>query len=257
MAGFTIYITPVITDDDVNHIATSWQVATDPSFSSDSLLVDKEKDEDNLLSLYVDLPLTKDNIYYTRHKLHFDDNSETDWSRPAVITKDGDGFSFNNTIITTPKVFSEAGNTNTPLGGFKIYTDEYRLFMGVGEHLSTDWIVEDSEGNIVWQRLEDKSNKTEIKLPANILKPGKLYLIKVRFRSDTNAWSNFGRLLIITDSSLVSDCTGTVDNEQLLFLQQQIDELTKERDDLFEKLVAATIANNVYINQCDTENNES
>lgn len=220
MAGFTIFITPVITDDNIKHTATSWQVAKDPSFSNDSLLVNKGKDEDNLLSLYVDLPLTKDDIYYTRHKLHFDDGSETVWSRPAVITKDGDGFSFNNTIITTPKVYSEVGNVDVLLGRFKIYTDDYRLFMGVGEHESTDWIIEDSEGNIVWERLEDRVNKTEIKLPANLLKANKMYIVKVRFRSNTNSWSNFGRLVLITT---------------------KYDEITEEINLLMERLIKSNI----------------
>jgi hypothetical protein len=245
MAGFTIYITPVVTADGLEHTATSWQIASDPEFKN--LLVDDQKDEDNLLSLKVDLTLTRETIYYSRHKLHFGDDKETNWSRPTIITKDGDGFSFNNTIITTPKVYSETGNIDTPLGGFKFFTDPFNLFMGVGKHLSTDWIIEDSEGNIVWQRLDDKNNLTEIRLPKDILEPGKLYVIKVRFKSDTNAISNFGKFVFTTNPKLAkitiggNNEVGTTDVNYLLQRLEYLENIEDTAKDLLDKLVATTI----------------
>jgi len=252
MAGFTLFITPVVTANDLSHFATSWQISKDPLFND--VLVDKEKDKDNLLSLKVDLPLTKDDVYYSRHKLHFKDNDgnekETNWSRPSTITKNSDGFSFNNTIITTPRVFTEISNQNCPLGGFNIYAGKFNLFMGVGKHESTDWIIEDSEGNIIWERLNDKNNLTKIRIPANILNAGRLYVVKVRFNSDTNSSSNYGKLLLITDPKLTKENTDIDINyvkkieESNVYLAERLkclENIEKTANDLLTKLVACTI----------------
>jgi len=262
MAGFTIYITPVITQNNLEHTATSWQISEKPDFSE--LLIDDQEDKENLLSLRVDLPLTKDDVYYVRHKLHFSDGRETDWSRPSVVTKNGDGFSFNNTIIITPKVWlDDISNVNTPLGGFKIKTSDFTLFMGVGNHLATDWIIEDSEGTVIWERLRDKHNLTGIRLPADILKPGKAYYLKVRHISDTNSVSNYGKLLIITDpklspSSVVSGTTDDTLLQQNAELLDRVRYLEEQLNETLSKLVACTIGSSLCYDteeNDDTENN--
>jgi hypothetical protein len=248
--AFTIYITPIVTGNDLKHVATSWQVARDSTFSDDSLLVNDLKDENNLLSLKVELPLTSKDVYYTRYKLHFDNDKETAWSRPSVVTKDGDGFSFNNTIIITPRLSVDINPTDAPLGDFKIYGSEFKLFMGTGNHKSTDWIIEDSEGNIVWQRLGDVHNLTSIKLPSDILDKGKMYVVKCRYNSDTNSYSNYGKLYLVTQADLVNGTYGTKMVTDNIYIMDRLPYLTGTNndcpiEDVFTQLVACTIANSL------------
>lgn len=243
MAGFTIYITPIVTGSDLTHSGTSWQVAKDSNFTN--LVVNKSNDTNNLLNLRVDLPLTKDDKYYVRHKLHFNNNSkQTAWSRPSIITKDSDGFSFNNTVINTPRISLNVSPNNTPLGGFIIKGSEFNMFIGVGEHKSTDWNIEDSEGNLVFERTNDKSNLTEYRIPQNTLHPGKMYLIKVRYRSTTNSYSNYGKLPIITNRDLISTEEGLLVPEDS-YLLSRVKYLEEQLKESLNKLVGCTIYNSL------------
>jgi hypothetical protein len=192
---FRISIPPLDTGNDYKHTATSWQVASDPEFNN--LLVNDVKDETNLTEKMIDLPLHKDDLYYVRMKLHFDDGSSTSWSKPIIVTKDMDGFSVNNTIVGTPEIISEYDPHNFPLGGFNLKTSDFVLFTGTGNHRFTDWRIEDINGNLIWER-RNTTNLTEIRMPSRILETGKTYIIKARYRTDTNAFSNWSKLIVNT-----------------------------------------------------------
>jgi len=192
---FRVSIPPLDTGNDYKHVATSWQVSDDPQFKN--LLVDDQKDKDNLTEITFDLPLTKDDKYYVRVKMHFDDDSETDWSKPIIITKDMDGFSVSNTIIGTPELSVDFNPKTCPLGGFTVNASDFILFTGTGSHRFTDWRIEDINGKLIWER-KNTTNLTSIRIPSRLLTPGKTYIIKARYRSDTNAYSNWGKLIVNT-----------------------------------------------------------
>ena len=100
-------------------VATSYQVATNGLFRDEDIIIDIEKDEENLTNIDLDLDFTISDVYYARVKLHFDDESFYGWTKPIILTKDGDGFSHNNTIIVTPEVTISSDPNNCQLGNFK------------------------------------------------------------------------------------------------------------------------------------------
>jgi len=204
---FLLEIDKVITGSDIEHSKTSWQISLTPDFNSNNIVFESLEDENNLTSINIPLPLTSNDLYYGRIKIHFSDGSSSDWGKPIVITKDNDGFTFNDTIIVTPSLNVDFDIRNTPLGGFNINCSDFKLFSGVGKHKYSNWIIEDNNGNQIWSRINDTYNLTSIRIPNNILMPGKIYTIKVMYVSDTNAYSNYGKLTIVTKADLIRDPT--------------------------------------------------
>jgi len=202
---FIIEIDPVQSSGSITHTATSWQVSLTPGFEDENIVFESLKDSENLNRIKVPLPLTENDIYYSRTKLHFSDGTETDWNRPNVITRNASGFNFADTIVETPKLSVEFDRHNAPLGGFKVYGSPFKLFMGIGKHKYTTWIIEDDKGQQIWSRIHDKYNLTSVRIPSGILKPGRMYIIKAIYITDTNAYSNTGKLRIVTNASLVDD----------------------------------------------------
>lgn len=232
---FTITKPPIVAGNGLIHYATSRQVSNDPSFTGVNLLINDIENEVDLLSVIIDLPLTVNDKYYVKDKLHFKDRSgnkkETNWSKPIIVTKNMDGFTVNNTIIGTPKLEVNFNKNDAPLGGFNITCDEYNLFKGVGTHKYSDWVIEDIVGNTVWKREKDGYNLTSIKIPDCTLERNRTYIIKVRYISTTNMNSNYGKLIICTNDYYMNNSCDSVEGDTISI------------GDNLEMLVATTIYN--------------
>jgi len=205
---FRISLLPIGTVDGKEVVSVSWQVATDPELNN--LKVDLQESE-YINSITVNLPIDDGSVYYFRRKLHYDDGSDSGWSRIGVITKDSKNFVFTNTIVNTPKIEVETPGDNASLGGFYINTSDFSLFTGVGNHMLTEYVIEDSEGNTVWN-YKTKTYLTRVRVPIDILRPNRVYLVKARHLSTTGVYSNFGKYVIKTTSVELNtvDVTGVL-----------------------------------------------
>ena len=253
---FIIEIDKIETGSNVKHDETSWQISLTPGFDDNDIVFESLNDKDNLTSIRIPLSLDDEDLYYSRTKIHFSDGSEGDWSKPNVITKYATGFNFNDTIVVTPNLSIDMDIRNTSLGGFIVTGSEFKLFSGIGKHKFTTWIIEDDKGNQVWSRMNDRDNLTSIRIPNNTLTPGKMYTIKAMYVSDTNAYSNYGRLLIITNADLIEDpaylnklgLTDLKAYETNTALRKMLYEMTNINE-LMEKLVKANIAVGIQTNE--------
>jgi hypothetical protein len=189
--------------------STSYQVATNGLFRDEDIVIDIANDTENLTDIDLELDFIASDVYYARVKLHFDDSSYYGWTKPIILTKDGDGFSHNNTIIVTPKVSISGDVNNCQLGNFKITGDEFVIFTGSGYHAKTTWAIKDNSGAVIWEKKRDEHNLTEIRVPSNTLKANRLYTLEVTYISNNNMVSNPGKLIIKTTgvSNDVDDLT--------------------------------------------------
>jgi len=178
--------------------ATSYQVADNGLFRDEDIVINIEKDEENLTDIDLDLDFSATDVYYARVKLHFDDDTYYGWTKPIVLTRDGDGFSHNNTVIVTPKVSIDSDRDNCQLGNFKINGGEFIIFTGTGYHEKTSWAIKDNTGAVIWEVKRDEHNLTQIRVPSNTLKPNRLYTIEVVYISNNNMPSNAGKLIVKT-----------------------------------------------------------
>ena len=178
--------------------STSYQVSTTGLFEADDIIINIDKDKDNLYKKSFELDYTAYDVYYARVKLNFDDGSYYGWTKPIMLTKDGDGYSYNNTIIVTPELSLDSDKDNCMLGGFKIFGSDFKIFDGNSIHKYTDWVIRDVNGDIKYQSLKNKDSLTSLRVPHDTLDPNKIYLIEATYVSSDNNKSNIGKLFIKT-----------------------------------------------------------
>jgi len=178
--------------------STSYQVSSSGLFETDDIIIDIENDTENIYSKSFDLDYTTFAVYYARIKLNFTDGSFYGWTKPIMLTKDGDSYSYNNTIIVTPELTIDSDVNNCELGGFKIYGSEFKVFDGGSLHKYTDWKIKDALGDVVFMSEKDKDNLTSIRMPHGKFTPNGIYLIEASYVSSDNNRSNVGRLYLKT-----------------------------------------------------------
>jgi len=190
---------------DKSLISVDYQVSNDGTFSGNDLVIDIKKDTVNKTGREFELDFNVYDIYYGRIKLNFN-SAGTDYylGKPVVLTRDGNGFSHNNSIIVTPKISITSDIHNCETGGFSIDTSDFVIFTGIGNHHHSNWFIKSSNGDIVWKREKDKNNLTSIRIPTETLDLNKHYIIEVVHVSDGNQMSNRGKLLIKTTGTSVN-----------------------------------------------------
>jgi len=217
--------------------STSYQVAYEPSFTDEVIVKDIDKDEVNLYSMDFELDFDAHDLYFARVKLNFDDGTFYGWTKPIVLTKDGDGFSHNNIVIVTPKVSITTDKNNAELGGFKIEGSEFILFSGVGSHKYTYYTIKDTTGATVWERKVNDNNLTSIRVPNDVLKVNKLYTAEMVYVSDSNQRSNAGKLFFKTTGHIVED------NEVAFGGKDETSQRFRELETAYEELLEYVVNN--------------
>jgi len=198
---------PVIPDDsDLEHKATSWEVSLIPNFSdNDTLIVKQDKDEDNLLNYKFTYDLGEDQPLYIRTKYHFkkgDDEYESNWSKIIPLNVRDTGIKMSSVMIVTPKVTVRPVYDDVITGELEITTSDYLLYAGTGSHKATTYVIETLNGEEVYRREYDEDNLTSLKIDLSILDKNKIYVVKVKHHSLTNAESNYGKAILKLTSEL-------------------------------------------------------
>jgi len=207
MAISSISIREITLPKDKRVVSVDYQISSNGKFIDDTdIVIDIVKDTENLNGREFDLDYTVHDIYYGRIRINFDvdGNSFWGWCKPIVLTKKGDGFSHNNSVIVTPVLTITSDINNCELGGFTVNSNDFILFTGVGFHKYSNWYIKDINDRTIWEREIDKHNLTSIRIPNDILDTNKHYVIEVVYFSNGNQRSNTGKLIIKTsgDSKL-------------------------------------------------------
>lgn len=152
--------------DDLDQIATSWQVATDAEFTN--IIVDNVKDSVNVYVYYANVSTPIGSKYYIRAKRHLRDGdgneSELDWTLPKLITSmatDSLLLTLDDIVVDAPivKVDKEQLLDNT-VDTITMETTSYR---GSGDgHGSTHWFITDEYDNVIFRQLNDTVNLTSL-----------------------------------------------------------------------------------------------
>lgn len=177
------------------HIATSYQVSTGYDFTSDELVFQSLEDRSNLTDI---IAIVDDNYnqLWIRTKYHYQSptgNVDSYWSIPQEINDDVNKTDFyNNSVISyTPIVKFNRDD----LGNLNITTSEFNLLSGSGEHISTSWVIKDSDEIPVYVRENDSNNLTSI-TPTLELTDNNVYIVEVNHNTNPNASSYSGKDII-------------------------------------------------------------
>lgn len=190
-------------DDNVNHLATDWEVASDISFI-DKVLISKE-DRNNLTSIIFPEVLDPSKDWYARARPLLSTGYKT-WGNVNIFrpTNVDDIKDFRDipSRLGTPTLSTDSDINNHEKTLFNIIATGFDV-IGNSTHESTTWFIEDSNGDVVWSRVKDIFNKNKILVNECILKSNSVYRIKCMFHNSTNDVSDITTYTIKTNG--VSD----------------------------------------------------
>ena len=185
---------PLIPEDqDIQHTGTSYQISKDKDFSiEENILVESLNNTENLTTFYAELDIDYDSIIFVRSKYHFDVGGlqkESNWSRIVPVNSLQSGIKLSSSVVKTPNITVSEDEDLVV-----IKTSDFSMYTGPGDHLSSDYVIEDTDGEVIFQRENDKDNLTSIYI-RNKLETGKIYNVMSRHTNTTNNSSNFGKRL--------------------------------------------------------------
>ena len=211
--GCTLTHRPLIPSSlNLKHVGTELQLSYSSDFTSkddiipnpngyDGRHVCLETDGVDITAPYTDVEVDTDRIIYVRYRILMDSTLEptgtieymqtSEWSRISS-TEGTDIYTLTGLIISTPSVFMEQTTGGVLEDQFKFIADGFKNIKGDGAHVSTSWIVEDGDGEILFKRMRDTDNKYSILLPTNMFSGDKIYIIKAKFHNELGGESNFG-----------------------------------------------------------------
>ena len=167
------------------HECTQWVIRTQ---HNNKVIFDSEEDRSNLTRITLPVGTLEENTNYeltVRYK-----GVRYGWS----------GWGLHNfttalrfTYVASPTISIENDGLQV-LGAPTFNTSAFRLITTTGavdNHRSTSWLVEDRDGQKIWESLEDREHLRTITMPNNLLEPDTGYRVKVKYhgRYYESSWS--------------------------------------------------------------------
>lgn len=123
--------------------------------------------------------------------------------------------------ISVPQITTTSDQAFHDLTMFTIQASGFRV-IGNSTHYATSWIIEDSDGQVVWSLLKSSLYKEKLDVTDIILKANRVYRIKVIFHSSSNDVSPVGSYTIATmanDAIILTNYLDIVDSTKDLVLE--------------------------------------
>jgi len=189
--------------DDVHHIKTSWQIATDKEF--ENLVAESKESEENITAWDSGVSVPLDGVLWGRVNRHFDDDTTSGWSEPRKLLN----ISNHNSILLLNEVTVERPILTVDkldvVGDSKTITVNTTKFKCTNDgHFSTHWIVTNRNGDVLYKNLEDVENKDSITINKSefVLEPTRYdtLIFSAIHKSGSGVESSVGQLVIDTGS---------------------------------------------------------
>ena len=164
------------------HVSTDW-IITD---NNDNIIYQSLQDNINKLNLQIPENILSEGVTY---KIKVRHNGGTSSSNFSTLI-----FTVSSIELKTPEVIAVSSDKDNGL--YIVSSDLYYLY-GTAIHQSTDWIIEDLNGSLIWSSLNDTTNLTNITLQEGILDYGVNYRIKVRYLTD-KGYTPYGSSIFIS-----------------------------------------------------------
>lgn len=185
-------------DDNVNHVATDWEVSDTISFIN-KVLVSKE-DRVNLTSITFPDVLDPSKDWYARARplltTGYKAWGNVDVFRPVNVDNIKD-YKDLPSRVGTPQLTSDSIQEDHAKTLFNLIATGYDV-IGNSIHESTSWYIEDTNGVVIWSRIKDIFNKNTILVNEVILKSNQVYRVKCMFHTSTNDVSDITTYTIKT-----------------------------------------------------------
>jgi len=256
MGLITINIdTPHVPEDgSYIHHSTDIEISKYPDFYNENNILERSlNDTDNLTSYSYEVPL--DTPVYARFRFNYSNNTKTDWSR-IIVLRDNQSRSINNdNIIQTPGVTVTPITSNGTVISYNITTTPFLVYSGQDTHDTTDWIIRDSLNDIVYENLDNDTDKVLLNIPADTFKEDSVYLVEVIHKALTGAMSEIGSILFRNELVGVNDFDVPVINELRQNNRLLIPINVKSNNFVSSDIVVVNNDTEVYSSKDQTTNN--
>ena len=214
--------TDLALSEGVTLISTDWQVATDISFSPESIVEETLGDTVNTTVKIYPTVLDPDIKYYARCRMLLS-TGYTAWGNIDVFTPEHIDDSYATldipTVVMHPTITTNSDPANHARFNVIISVSGFSV-IGNSDLESVTYIIETIDGQHVWSSIDNSFNKQSIEVLGYILKPDTGYVIKAQFKSTTGDYSQLASLPIVTESqgrntvltNLYSMTVGTTNN---------------------------------------------
>jgi len=205
-----VYIDPTSV---LAHTGTSYQVATLPDFTiPGNLIVNVSNDTVNLEAYTFDYDMLPNQPLYVRTMYHFNNGTTSSWSNTIELNSNQVGLKSSNTVVSTPLISVKYDYTNSDTGELVAILDAVGLYSGAGTINATSWLIETTDGDVVYELPNSPDVLTELRLPLSELGGNGCFLVSAIMHTNTNADSNSARVLAIIDSFVSSYFTAELRN---------------------------------------------
>jgi len=195
------------------HDATTWLLATSPTFEDSSIVASSVDDTTNLLSITFDYDMLPDVTYYSKARVITNKSIfESDVS--VIKVSDFIKISFDNPIpslVTKPQLTLSHDNSDFPASLFSITTTPLSTTSNA-KHESTSYIIETLDGIPVYSKLFSKDDLTYKEFSDVILDSKQIYRIKVSHHSTSGDVSDFAEEIINVKDVTSINTTSTLEN---------------------------------------------
>ena len=185
------------------HVSSDWIIED----SSNNVVYSNTNDTNNLTSFTVPQNiLNYGNTYFFKVRYNsinfsseYSDPKQGTILTPVII----------NPVVNVPDSTTEMKVNDLTLtcDGFFYISDNLEI------HLFTDWLIEDTNGNIIFSSLNDTANLLSIDIPNGLIQPGQQYIIKVRFKTVSGLISNYTILNVTAKTIVIQTPTLNIQGE--------------------------------------------
>ena len=206
----------------IEHIATSWELATDLQFKN--IVCESHDDKENKNIITFDEVLDPSIKYYGRAKLLLSSGYTIDSNIDIFVPKNINDIELDKdlpTIVQPPMVRTTSNRNNHSISGFDIIVSGYSV-SSTAKHIATTYIIDDIDGNIILDTKPDVNNLNSLHIPYILLEPGKIYRVRALLHSSSNDISTTGTYTIVTGVN------------KIIKLKNRVLELNTVNDNLIE-----------------------
>ena len=186
-------------------VSTTWQVAKNKDFIPSSIVAESIENAVNKLNIQFDIDLELGVKYFARCRVIYNKGFSNYSNINVFIAKDLNEIEldvFAPTKVSRPTITILPDIDDKPISLLEFrggaFTTKYNI-----EQESASWILEDIDGKVVWDRINDSVNLNSIKLPI-ALKENSAYRLLVSYRGKNNNESQFAIKTFATGKNQVA-----------------------------------------------------
>jgi len=193
----TLKIKPWDPINGLTHVSTSWQIATDNTFTD---IVDELDANSTWLEIYYSpITIPPNMTYYARSQRILSDGTVLPWTDPIPVRADDISTAIllhQEVLIEKPVISIDTATLDTTSTVLTIKSSRGR-FIGDGHH-STNWVIKDHNNNTLYSSLYDINNLIDLTIDKNDIdfKDNSVLNIYVTHNSATGISSSCGYYLL-------------------------------------------------------------